>query len=217
MVSHNTCVNKSRRKELTVATRRSRTESEPVRRTQLLKAARKVFRDKGFEGATIADIVREAGVAQGTFYIYYPSKKAVAIALRDELMDRMATAVVSAMQSSTSFEGRLESLVSAPFRVARQNVDLFKLAFIGADETHQELHSESSEHAVLLNITTDLFRRAVDAGEMKTMDPEMTARLVLGLLQHVLTEAFVSGDGQEAEDLQKAVKVLLSHALVKTG
>ena len=200
-----------------MATRRSRTESEPVRRTQLLKAARKVFQDKGFEGATIADIVGEAGVAQGTFYIYYPSKRAVAIALRDELMDRMATAVVSAMQSSTSFEGRLESLVSTSFQVARQNADLFKLAFIGADETHPELHSESPEHAVFLNITTDLFRGAVDAGEMKTMDPEMTARLVLGLLQHVLIEAFVSGDGQEAEDLQKAVKVLLSHALVKTG
>ena len=125
-----------------MATRRSRTESEPVRRTQLLKAARKVFRDKGFEGATIADIVREAGVAQGTFYIYYPSKKAVAIALRDELMDRMATAVVSAMQSSTSFEEQLESLVSTSFQVARQDADLFKLAFIGADDTHPELHSE---------------------------------------------------------------------------
>ena len=72
-----------------MATRRSRTERELVRRNQLLKAARKVFRDNGFEGATIADIVREAGVAQGTFYIYYSSKRAAAVALRDELMDRM--------------------------------------------------------------------------------------------------------------------------------
>ncbi|MFP6593480.1 MAG: TetR/AcrR family transcriptional regulator [Dehalococcoidia bacterium] len=183
----------------------------------MLNAARKVFREKGFEGATIADIVRDAGVAQGTFYIYYSSKRAAAVALRDELMDRMATAVVSAMQSNTSFEERLESLVSNSFQVARQNADLFKLAFIGADETHQELHSESPEHAVFLNITTDLFRSAVDAGEMETMDPEMTARLVLGLLQHAIIEAFVSGDGQEAEDLQKAVKILLSNALVKTG
>ena len=200
-----------------MATRRNRTESEPVRRNQLLKAARKVFRDKGFEGATIADIVREAGVAQGTFYIYYPSKRAAAVALRDELMERMATAVVSAMRSSTSFDERLESLVSTSFQVARQNADLFKLAFIGADETHPEMHSESPEHAVFLNITTDLFRGAVDDGEMETMDPEMTARLVLGLLQHAIIEAFVSGDGQESEDLQKAVKMLLSNALVKTG
>ena len=150
-----------------------RTESEPVRRAQLLKAARKVFRAKGYDRASVSEIVREAGVAQGTFYLYFPSKRAAAISLRDGLMEIMAEAAATAVKAHTSFENRLRSLIAAGFKVARRNPDLLQLTFIGADETHPEMHSESQEHAPILRALTDLFRGAVDTGEMEPMDPEL--------------------------------------------
>ena len=195
------------------ATRARRTESEPVRRAQLLRAARKVFRAKGYDGATVSEIVREAGVAQGTFYHYFPSKRDAAVSLRDGLMETMAQAVATAVESSTSFEDRLETLIAVTFRVARQNADLLRLGFIGADETHPELHSESPEHASLLRIGVNMFRGAVDAGEMEATDPEIAARLVIGLLQHAVIEAFVFGDGKESDRLEQGVSALLLNAL----
>ena len=195
------------------ATRARRTESEPVRREQLLRAARKVFRAKGFDGASVSEIVREAGVAQGTFYLYFPSKKAAAVSLRDGLMETMAQAMATAVESRTSFEDRLESLIAAGFEVGRRNADLFRLAFIGADETHPEMHSESKEHASFLTAITDLFRDAVDAGEMEAMDPEIAARLAIGLLQHAMIEAFVFGEGEESDRLEQGVSALLLNAL----
>ena len=190
-----------------------RTESEPVRRAQLLRAARKVFRAKGYDGASVSEIVREAGVAQGTFYLYFPSKRDAAVSLRDGLMETMAQAVATALESRTSFEDRLESLIAAGFKVARNNADLFRLAFIGADETHPEMHSESKEHASFLTAITDLFRDAVDAGEMEAMDPEIAARLAIGLLQHAMIEAFVFGEGEESDRLEQGVSALLLNAL----
>ncbi len=89
------------------ATRARRTESEPVRRAQLLRAARKVFRAKGYDGATVSEIVREAGVAQGTFYLYFPSKKDAAVSMSDGLMETMAQAVATAVESRASFGDRL--------------------------------------------------------------------------------------------------------------
>ena len=195
------------------ATRVRRTESEPVRRAQLLRAARKVFRAKGYDGASISEIVREAGVAQGTFYLYFPSKKDAAASLMDGLMETMAQAVATAVESRTSFEDRLESLIAACFKVARKNADLFKLTFIGADETHPEMHSQSPEHASLLKVITDLFRDAVDAGEMEEMDPEIAAQLAIGLLQHAMLEAFVFGKGEEVDRLEQGVSALLLNAL----
>ncbi len=192
---------------------RPRTESEPVRRAQLLRAARKVFRAKGYDGATVSEIVREAGVAQGTFYLYFPSKKDAAVSLVDGLMETMAQAVATAVESRTSFEDRLESMIAASFKVARKNADLFRLTFIGADETHPELHSQSPEHASLLRVITDLFRDAVDAGEMEGMDPEIAARLAIGLLQHAMLEAFVFGEGEESNRLEQGVSALLLNAL----
>ncbi len=195
------------------ATRARRTESEPVRRAQLLRAARKVFRAKGYDGASVSEIVREAGVAQGTFYLYFPSKRDAAVSLREGLMETMAEAVTTAVESRTSLEDRLESLIVACFKVARKNVDLFRLAFIGADETHSEMHSESQEHASVLRVFTDLFRDAVDTGEMVGMDPEIAARLALGLLQHAMIEAFVFGEGKESHRIEQGVSALLLNAI----
>ena len=190
-----------------------RTESEPVRREQLLRAARKVFRAKGYDGATVSEIVREAGVAQGTFYLYFPSKRDAAVSLRDGLMETMAQAVATAVESRTSFEERLESLIAAGFKVARRNTDLFRLAFIGADEPHPEMNSDYPEHASFLRAITDLFRDAVDSGEMEAMDPEIAARLAIGLLQHAMIEAFVFGKGKESDRLEQGVSALLLNAL----
>ncbi len=157
--------------------------------------------------------MRQAGVAQGTFYLYFPSKRDAAVALRDGLMETMAHAVATAMEPLTSFEDRLESMIAASFKVARTNADLFRLAFIGADETHPELHSESPEHGSILRVITELFSDAVDAGEMEAMDPEIAARLALGLLQHAIIEAFVFGAGEESDQLEHGVSALLLNAL----
>lgn len=46
-------------------------------RQKLLDAAERVFGELGWERASIVEITREAGVAQGTFYVYFPSKKAI--------------------------------------------------------------------------------------------------------------------------------------------
>ena len=195
------------------ATRGRRTESEPVRRAQLLRAARKVFRAKGYDRASVSEMVREAGVAKGTFYLYFPSKRDAAISLRDGLMETMAEAVATAVESRTSLEDRLESLIAATFKVARKNADLFKLAFIGADETHSEMHSESPEHASVLRVITDLFRDAVDAGEMERMDPEIAARLALGLLRQSVIEAYVFSGAEESNQIEQGVSALLLNAL----
>lgn len=47
------------------------------RRKQLLTAARWVFARKGYHEASIEDVIRRAGVARGTFYLYFDGKRAV--------------------------------------------------------------------------------------------------------------------------------------------
>lgn len=48
---------------------------------QILDGARRVFLRDGFDGASMNDIVRAAGVSKGTLYVYYPSKEALFAAL----------------------------------------------------------------------------------------------------------------------------------------
>jgi AcrR family transcriptional regulator len=74
-------------------------------RAKLLGAAEKIFGEQGYEGAAIVDITREAGVAQGTFYVYFPSKKAVFVELVNELGSRLRRRLAEAV---SGVEDRLE-------------------------------------------------------------------------------------------------------------
>jgi AcrR family transcriptional regulator len=66
------------------ATRKKRLTIE--RRAQILKAAQEVFASKGLTAATIPEISRKAGVAVGTIYIYFPSKRDLFIAMIKDLI-----------------------------------------------------------------------------------------------------------------------------------
>jgi len=71
--------------------RATRRRSE--RRGQILAAARKVFSLKGYHASAVADILGEAGIARGTFYLYFPSKRAVFEVLLDEMFTQIRGAL----------------------------------------------------------------------------------------------------------------------------
>src|SRR5881227_2693122 len=56
-----------------------------ARRTQILDAAATVFAEKGFHRATIKEIARVAGIADGTIYTYFSSKTDVLLGLLNRL------------------------------------------------------------------------------------------------------------------------------------
>ncbi len=63
--------------------------ARPDRRAQLLTAARWVFARKGYHEASVDDVVRRAGVARGTFYLYFDGKRAVFQEVLEGLFERI--------------------------------------------------------------------------------------------------------------------------------
>lgn len=56
-----------------------------LRRTQILQAATRVFAEKGYHRATTKQIAREAGLAEGTIYLYFENKAELLLALMEHL------------------------------------------------------------------------------------------------------------------------------------
>lgn len=65
------------------------------RRRQLLDAAVQVFGKKGYHETQIADIIKKANVARGTFYLYFTSKREIFAALMEELFTQVTSQVRS--------------------------------------------------------------------------------------------------------------------------
>jgi len=70
-------------------------------RRRLLDAAEEVFGELGYHGASVAEITRCAGVAQGTFYIYFHSKRETFVELVGDIGERLRTATSAAIRGAT--------------------------------------------------------------------------------------------------------------------
>lgn len=64
-------------------------EQRARRRQQILTASKELFAERGYHSASINDIIGRAGIARGTFYLYFESKHAVFDAILDESLGEM--------------------------------------------------------------------------------------------------------------------------------
>lgn len=62
------------------------------RRDQILEAAQRVFIEKGYTAAGIADIATELGIGHGTFYRYFKNKHDIALAVLDRVLETLGQA-----------------------------------------------------------------------------------------------------------------------------
>lgn len=77
------------------------TESHDPTRARLIDAAKRVFASKGYQATRVSDVVEAAGVAQGTFYLYFASKEEAFRQLVDEFH---ATVLEPALRVTPSAE-----------------------------------------------------------------------------------------------------------------
>src|SRR5512142_421987 len=59
-------------------------DEDSAKRRQILAGASKVFMDLGFDGASMGEIARAAGVSKGTLYVYFADKNALFEAILEE-------------------------------------------------------------------------------------------------------------------------------------
>jgi AcrR family transcriptional regulator len=74
--------------------------------------ALELFREQGFEAATMRGIAERAGVATGAAYYYYPSKEAIVMDFYQRSCDQMEEKVRPAIEESDGFEDGLRRLIS---------------------------------------------------------------------------------------------------------
>src|SRR3954462_15354943 len=103
------------------------------RRGQLLAAARSVFAKKGYDDATVSEIVGGAGVAQGTFYLYFPGKESLAGAFAELLSERFAELAHEKTARSRTFDTALARVFEASYQMADEHRDIFLIANRGLE------------------------------------------------------------------------------------
>src|SRR5712671_3268754 len=95
----------------------------------ILEAARKIFAKKGFELATVDDVAEAAGVAKGTLYLYFRSKREIYLAaLRHDVL-ALNRETASRVQAAPAIETQVRAFIDARVRYCEENRDFFKIYY----------------------------------------------------------------------------------------
>ncbi|MEW6265828.1 MAG: TetR/AcrR family transcriptional regulator [Thermodesulfobacteriota bacterium] len=145
---------------------------EEQRRQAITRAAIKVFSAKGFDQATMDDIMLEAGCSKSLIYWYYSSKAALFEQLLDLCMGQHVELTERAVKSPAGFRARLSRLVGDFIEYYRQNPDLNKLVHFGSlhgSDSSRENFSQklTGYHDLILKLLEEFFREGIASGEIK--------------------------------------------------
>jgi AcrR family transcriptional regulator len=169
----------------------SRVDARLDRREAILAAARGVLAEKGLEAAKISDIVARAGVAQGTFYLYFPSKLSLVLALAEDMNTRLLASVRRVFESTPSLSAAIQAAVVAAFRELERYKDVLGILHsrMGIADFYAECKKlDEPAHAFV----AEMIRAAQAAGQMApAVNPTISAQLIVGLLEHAAHACFV--------------------------
>ena len=176
------------------------------RRTQLLSAARAVFAKNGYDEATVSEIVGRAGVAQGTFYLYFPGKESLAGAFAEQLSERFAEVAAEKSARARTFDGALVRLFEAAYTVADEHRDIFLVVNRGL-----ELVEDLDEWMVRTAPAREWLEGFLKAWqEQGAIDPRIrpavTARVLRDSLDRAAKAFILFGDRNYGRDLAELLR-----------
>jgi AcrR family transcriptional regulator len=129
---------------------------------KILDAALELFRESGFDAATMRDIAEKAGVATGAAYYYYPSKDAIVMAFYQRSCEEMQPKIAAALEGADGLENRLRELIAVKLGHFAPNRGVLRaLLRNGADPRHP-LSPFSPQTKEIRDIDVAWFRRILE-------------------------------------------------------
>lgn len=193
----------------------SRAAQKEERKRQILAAAMAVFARKGFDGASMDDIVQESGLSKGGLYWHFESKDDIIAAILAQFFDQEMGALAGLVAASGSVEGRLRALAGQVVADMEAAADLHPIALesfaVAARqvEVRQMLQGYYRQYGDLL---AALVEQGVDAGEFR--NEVATGRVAMVLIAQFEGLALLWTVNPEDIDLQAqseaAVDLLLN-------
>ncbi len=159
------------------------------RRLEILQAAKLVFAERGYHAASINDIIKRAGIARGTFYLYFSSKDAVFESILDQAIEDLQSRIIGI---------DMDSGAAPPAMQLHQNVTRVLEYVLSDRELIQLLLNHGLPPESDLSLRVDAFFDHVEAlierslsygmsmGLCRQCDPALTAAQILGAIRGAL-------------------------------
>jgi photosystem II stability/assembly factor-like uncharacterized protein/AcrR family transcriptional regulator len=153
-----------------------------TKRPHIERAALRLFLQRGVRGTTVRDIAARAGVAQGTLYRHWRSKRDLARTLFRDCAAAIAGEVRQAVSRERGSRAQLTAAVRALFNAAREETLFYELlALPPSRETERLVSAAESPATVLADVIAEGQRRR----EFVAVDAQLAAECIVGAINRI--------------------------------
>jgi len=154
------------------------------RRTEILHAALRAFRERGYHATTLDDIAEQLGVRKTALYHYFPDKEAILYACHQESLAELERILTGARTLESAVE-RLAFVIREHVKVMTDTLEGSPLAF--------EVTALASERQKEIIAARDRYERAlrrmiqdgIAAGELRPTNPKTAVFAILGAINWI--------------------------------
>lgn len=164
-------------------------DKNPEKRTRILDAALKIFATRGFYNAKVSEVAKEAGVADGTIYLYFESKDALLIALFEDRMQRL---IGRANEEISRTEGnvldKIRQAIALHLSLVLEDPDLAEFITVELRQSGKFVKEyDNPKFTEYLRIFRDLVISGQEEGLIRrTVDARLVVRAIFGALDELL-------------------------------
>jgi TetR/AcrR family fatty acid metabolism transcriptional regulator len=183
-----------------------------------LQAAVKVMGRLGYHHAQVSKIAREAGVADGTVYLYFKNKEDILISLFRETMGDIVARIQTGIQNLDRPDPvlALRKLIEVYFETLAQNTDLAMVTQIQLRQSDPEIRKKIGEiMRPYYRIIDSIIEESIRSGYFrKTIDPRIARRMIFGTMDETATAWILSGAKYDLVSLVDPVLDLLLRGIL---
>lgn len=164
-----------------------RNDRKAEKRQVILDGAVRVFAEKGFFNATVAEVARAAGVADGTIYLYFKSKDDLLLDVFDNKMSVLCEAAREAISNAKTASDALRSVARLHLQAVEANPAVASVLIVELRQSSAFVRDAQKPRLVeYLDLIGGIVRRGQETGEFRAeAHPAMLKRALFGALDEI--------------------------------
>lgn len=162
---------------------------------RIIGAAVKVFAETGFHGSQVSKIAREAGVADGTIYLYFKSKEDILVSLFRERLGELIGKLKESVADSATAADAIRKICELHYTELEKNPNLAYVTQIELRQSSLELRKSIGQAVkpYIQLIETVLIQGMEEGTFRKELDVKLTRLLIFGAMDEAVTSWLISG------------------------
>jgi len=154
---------------------------------KIIQAATHVFASKGFYNSKVADVAREADVADGTIYLYFKNKDDLLISIFEESMDTFINTVKERLKGQTDPVEKFKLFIEHHLQLVQENQDVAQVLQI---ELRQSSKFMKEYAATKFKDYLDIISSILEEGQkanvfLKEINPSVVKRAIFGAIDEM--------------------------------